>query len=296
MPGIFDRCGCHESAQTPFSDETQIPSGVLMQSDWLPSVWPGVETSAIPTPSSTSPSISTRLSSIDVVHPARHVPGPLHRMDRAEGVDLLALADEPRAWEERGPRLRLAVERLRRPHQDAHVLDVLVVERDVVNIGDGESAARERLGHRVVLLREDVVREEVAVAVGELTEERRFDRPLGDGGLPGERLEPAVEVVELDHDEAVRDRDVGVESAGRAGERELRRIPGGREIDGADRADLALLLEAGSELVRRGTDRVDPLAARPGAVRLVEFVERPEADRLWALDCRHCPEAYPRAL
>src|SRR3954453_11467617 len=36
-PGIFDSCGCHESAQTPFSDDTQMPSGVLMQSDWFPS-------------------------------------------------------------------------------------------------------------------------------------------------------------------------------------------------------------------------------------------------------------------
>src|SRR3954463_8641506 len=73
-PGIFDRCGCHESAQTPFSDETQIPSGVLMQSDWLPSVWPGVATIATPAPSSTSPSSSTRLSSITLSMP----PGTYH--------------------------------------------------------------------------------------------------------------------------------------------------------------------------------------------------------------------------
>src|SRR5918997_921020 len=31
-PGIFDRCGCQESAATPFSDLTQMPSGVLTQS------------------------------------------------------------------------------------------------------------------------------------------------------------------------------------------------------------------------------------------------------------------------
>src|SRR5436189_2087549 len=73
-PGIFDRWGCHESAQTPFSDETQIPSGVLMQSDWLPSVCPGVATIATPIPSSTSPSSSTRLSSITLSMP----PGTYH--------------------------------------------------------------------------------------------------------------------------------------------------------------------------------------------------------------------------
>src|SRR5918992_5170130 len=62
-PGIFDRCGCQLSAHTPFSLETHTPSGVLMQSDWLPSVCPGVQTSATPMPSSTSPSIRTTLSS-----------------------------------------------------------------------------------------------------------------------------------------------------------------------------------------------------------------------------------------
>src|SRR5436305_13510982 len=62
-PGILDRCGCQESAATPFSEETHTPSGVLTHSDWLPSVWPGVKRSARPTPSSTSPSSSTRSSS-----------------------------------------------------------------------------------------------------------------------------------------------------------------------------------------------------------------------------------------
>src|SRR5512144_2559296 len=37
-PGILERCGCHESAATPFSDETHTPSSVLTQSEWLPSV------------------------------------------------------------------------------------------------------------------------------------------------------------------------------------------------------------------------------------------------------------------
>src|SRR5215216_7575628 len=37
-PGIFDRCGCQESAATPFSDETHTPSSVLTHSEWLPSV------------------------------------------------------------------------------------------------------------------------------------------------------------------------------------------------------------------------------------------------------------------
>src|SRR3954463_14616098 len=73
-PGILDSCGCHESAQTPFSELTQIPSGVLMQRDWLPSVCPGVETIATPTPSSTSPSRSTRLSSTTLSIP----PGTYH--------------------------------------------------------------------------------------------------------------------------------------------------------------------------------------------------------------------------
>src|SRR4051794_23099277 len=69
-PGIFDRCGCQLSAQTPFSDETQTPSSVLMQSEWLPSVWPGVQTSATPLPSSTSPSSSTTLSSFTPLIPS----------------------------------------------------------------------------------------------------------------------------------------------------------------------------------------------------------------------------------
>src|SRR5919109_4944655 len=34
-PGIFDRWGCQLSAETPFSDETQTSSGVLITSDWL---------------------------------------------------------------------------------------------------------------------------------------------------------------------------------------------------------------------------------------------------------------------
>src|SRR3954452_1360937 len=62
-PGILERCGCQLSAQTPFSEETQTPSGVLITSDWLPSVCPGVDIRATPVPSSTSPSRSTRFSS-----------------------------------------------------------------------------------------------------------------------------------------------------------------------------------------------------------------------------------------
>src|SRR5919206_4694167 len=34
-PGIRESCGCQLSAATPFSEETQTPSGVLTQSDWL---------------------------------------------------------------------------------------------------------------------------------------------------------------------------------------------------------------------------------------------------------------------
>src|SRR5919106_2247562 len=52
MPGIFDWRGCHESAQTPFSDVTQTPSEVFTARLWLPSVWPGVDTIATPLPSS----------------------------------------------------------------------------------------------------------------------------------------------------------------------------------------------------------------------------------------------------
>src|SRR6476646_2739247 len=50
-PGILDRCGCQESAAPPFSEDTHMPSGVLTHSDWLPSVCPGVKTSAQPAPS-----------------------------------------------------------------------------------------------------------------------------------------------------------------------------------------------------------------------------------------------------
>src|SRR5918998_6616221 len=35
-PGIFESRGCQLSAATPFSLETQMPSGVLMQSDMFP--------------------------------------------------------------------------------------------------------------------------------------------------------------------------------------------------------------------------------------------------------------------
>jgi hypothetical protein len=73
-PGMRDRCGCQLSAQTPFSLDTHTPSGVLSTSDWLPSVWPGVAISATPTPSSTSPSSSTRRSSITSSMP----PGTYH--------------------------------------------------------------------------------------------------------------------------------------------------------------------------------------------------------------------------
>src|SRR5918992_1682057 len=62
-PGIFESCGCQLSAATPFSELTQIPSGVLMQSDMFPSVWPGVHRNAIPLPISTSPSSRISLSS-----------------------------------------------------------------------------------------------------------------------------------------------------------------------------------------------------------------------------------------
>src|SRR5918999_4787256 len=61
-PGIRERFGCQESAQTPFSELTHTPSGVLMQSEWFPSVCPGVHTSATPLPSSTSPSSRTTFS------------------------------------------------------------------------------------------------------------------------------------------------------------------------------------------------------------------------------------------
>src|SRR5918992_1713741 len=37
-PGIRDSSGCQLSIATPFSDDTHTPVGVLMQSDWLPSV------------------------------------------------------------------------------------------------------------------------------------------------------------------------------------------------------------------------------------------------------------------
>src|SRR5437899_7066208 len=69
-PGILERCGCQLSAATPFSDETQTPSSVLTQREWLPSVWPGVETSATPLPSSTSPSTRTTLSVIRSLIPS----------------------------------------------------------------------------------------------------------------------------------------------------------------------------------------------------------------------------------
>src|SRR4051795_13547810 len=69
-PGILERCGCQESAATPFSEETQTPSSVLTQREWLPSVCPGVHTSATPLQSSTSPSTRTTLSVIRSLTPS----------------------------------------------------------------------------------------------------------------------------------------------------------------------------------------------------------------------------------
>ena len=93
-----------------------------------------------------------------------------------EGVDLLALEQELRVREERLARLGLAVHRPRRAHDQAQVLHVQVVEAHVVDVRRRDAALRDRLVDGVVEGREDLVGEELAVALEQLVVERRLGR------------------------------------------------------------------------------------------------------------------------
>src|SRR3954451_21999269 len=207
-PGILDRCGCQLSAQTPFSEETQTPSGVLSTSDWLPSVCPGVDIRATPMPSSTSPSRSTRLSSITWSIPPgtyqAHCIGCGERRvstSRRWQRNLAFGKNGRRGSGSPSPRRGGPLHRLRGPHQDPQVLHVQVVERDEVDVGGREPAGAERLLDGVVLLGQHVVREPLAVAVDQLRIERGLGGALRHRGFPHQRSQSALEVLELhDHD------------------------------------------------------------------------------------------------
>ena len=141
-----------------------------------------------------------------------------------------------------------------------------MVERHEVDVLGREAAGGERGGDRVVLVRQQRLREPLAVALDQLGVERRLARPLRHGRLPAERLEPAVEVLELHDHEAVEDVDVGVHRpAGRAAERVARRVAGAHQVDGAHAADRPLRLEAPPEVVGGGADGLQAVAPRPGA-------------------------------
>ena len=181
-PGIFERWGCQLSAATPFSEQTQTPSGVFTTSDWLPSVWPGRPCERDTDAQLDVPVEQHEVVLDDVVHPARHVPRPLHRVRRPEGVDLLALAEELGVREERAARLVLALHRPRGAHEQAHVLDVEVVEGDEVDVGGGEPATASASSTVWYSVAKHVAGEPLAIAVDQLRVERRLLDPSGTVG------------------------------------------------------------------------------------------------------------------
>ena len=123
----------------------------------------------------------------------------------------------------------------------------------------------DRLLDRVVEGREHLVGEELAVALQQLVVERGLGGALGDRRLPGERLQLALEVLELHDHEPVHDVDVRVERLGRAVEarttrdrrptRGPRSAPRGR---GSRRSRTA----RGTGARRRGSRRAGRRAAR----------------------------------
>ena len=175
----------------------------------------------------------------------------------------------------------LARDRLGGAEHEAQVLDVEVVEADVVDVLGAQPGLGERLVGVVPDRRQDLVGEELAELLDLLRVVGRLGRPLGDGGLVGERPQPPVEVLELDHLQAVDDVDVGVRPLRGAAEGELQRVAGGGDVDRADRAHPVLRgREASPELGSGLADRRRPVAARPGVVGLVELVEGPQPDAL----------------
>ena len=115
-------------------------------------------------------------------------------------------------------------DRLGRPEHEAQVLDVEVVEADVVDVLGAQPDLGQRLVGVVPDRRQHLVGEELAELLDQLRVVRRLGRALGDGRLVGERLQLAVEVLELDDLEAVDDVDVGVGALRGAAEGELERV------------------------------------------------------------------------
>src|SRR5207244_10179820 len=93
--------------------------------------------------------------------------------------------------------------------------------------------------------------------------------------------------LELDDDQAVEDADVRVDAARGPAEREQGGIPSRHQVDRARSAHLTLLLEAGAEGLGRLAQSGRAVAAGPGGLGLVEFVDGPEAEGLGALDGGH---------
>ena len=100
-PGIFERCGCQESAATPFSERD--PDAVV-----------GVDAErVVAVRVARGPDQRHALAQLDVpvdqhdvvrdqvLDPVLDVPGPLHRVQRGERVPLLALGDQLRVREQR---------------------------------------------------------------------------------------------------------------------------------------------------------------------------------------------------
>jgi hypothetical protein len=169
-----------------------------------------------------------------------------------------------------------------------------VVEADVVDVLGPQPDLGQGLIRAVRDLGQDLVGEKVAIALNELLIEGRLGGALRDGRLVGERPQPPVEVLELDHLQAVDDVDEGVHAPRRAAERELDRVAGRADVDRAHGPDLVVSGgEAGSELGRRLADRRRAVAAGPGLVRLVELAERLQAELLGLLQDGH-RRSFPR--
>ena len=213
-------------------------------------------------------------------------------MERRERVPLPALRDQLRVREERRARSRLPGDRLGGPEHEPQVLDVQVVEADVVDVLGTQAHLGQRLVGVVPDRGQDLVGEELAEPLDLLRVIRRLRGAFGHGGLVGEGPELAVEVLELNHLEAVDDVDEGIRGLGGAPEGELERIPGRCNVHRPNGAHTVLGRgEPGAKLGRGLPDRGRPIAARPGLVGRIELVERLQADLfdldLGNLDDRH---------
>ena len=217
-----------------------------------------------------------------VLDPVLDVPGPLHRVQRAEGVPFLALGDQLGVGEERRPRRGLALDRLGGAEDEAEVLDVQVVEADVVDVlGASPTRASASSGWS----RSSPAPCRRGTRPGARSAARRTAPRPGPRAPSARRraCAAALEALELDHLEAVDDVDVGVRALGRPAEGELQRVAGRGDVDGADPGDPVLRRrEPRPELGRRLADRRRPVATRPGLVRGLELRERLQPDAVEA--------------